>query len=246
MRQALLVLPLLAALASWAVVLPAGRSAAGAADKLEAGDAAGAGLPLEQPGPLGATSSVLYNLGQRWHAQGDMARALGAWRAAWELEPSAGDIAHNLTVARRSFPDVPSPAPAATVWSGLLPAGALGLVSLVAWMAAAWVTERWRRDEVGWPVATGVALLAAGTSGLWADVVWTARGSTCAVVVAEAPMRDVPDVQDSIRRTLPVGTELRVDGWRGGFAHVEDGLGRQGWVVETTVYLAVEPGWWGR
>lgn len=237
---------LLAALVTWLLVLPAGRSASASADKLEAGDIAGAGLPLEQPGPAGPTSSVLYNLGLRWQAQGDTARALGAWRAAWELEPSAGDIAHNLAVARRSFPDVPAPAPAATMWAGLLPAGALGVAALVAWMAAALVTGRWRRDEVGWPVAVGLVGLAAGATATWADLAWSAGRSVCAVVVAEAPMRDVPDVQDTIRRSLPVGTELRVDGWRGGFARVSDGLDRQGWVADTTLYLPVEPGWWGR
>lgn len=238
--------PIVATVVSVLIGLQAGGAASTAADKLAAGDAPGAALPLEQPGPMGPTSSTLYNQGLIFHAQGDNARALGAWRAAWELEPSAGDIAHNLAVARRAFPDAPAPAPPPTLATSLLPASAQALLALFAWMAAALTTRRWKAGELGPWLAASVSLGAAALSALWLHSAATSRGSVPAVVVLDAPLRDTPDVQDAVRRTLPPGAELRVDAWRAGFAHVHDGAEHQGWVVDTALYLPVPPGWWGR
>lgn len=235
-KQGLFVIP--AILLLGAAVLPQlpGRAivAEGAAH-VEAGelDEAVSGLTLTRP-----SAAALYDLGVAWFKKGDAVHALGAFRAASEIAPRDGDIAHNLAVARLAFPDAPAPAGHAVPWAALVTPGELGLLAIVTWFVSGALVRRWRSAQDGLAGALGAVgvsalLTAPATFGHVAQ-----DGTAPAVLQSPAALRGAPEITERVLANLPVGSELRIDALTADFARVEDGQGRRGWVPRAALYTA--------
>lgn len=234
-KQGLFVIP--AALLLTAAVVPQlpGRAvvAEGAAH-IDAGelDEAVSALTLTRP-----SAAALYDLGVAWFKKGDAAHALGAFRAASEVAPRDGDIAHNLAVARLAFSDAPAPAGYAVPWAALVTPGELGVLALLAWFVSGALVRRRSAEEglVGALLAVGVS---AALSGLAVVGSIAQAGSAPAVLESPAALRGAPEITERVLANLPVGSELRVDAFTADFARVEDGQGRRGWVPRAALYTA--------
>lgn len=222
-----------------AVVIAVGLSSgdgpaitAGAA-ALAVDDAAGAVRALSPPPDSSPSANRLMDLGVAHHRQGDLPRALAAWRNAWELAPRDPDLAHNVALARASLEGEATPAPAARPWLGLITADELGLIALIALVAATVPLWRARRDPTAVARPALVWFGAAALAALAADAAQVERGIV--VTLTPAALRALPDPSEPDRAVIPAGSELRVLARRGDFVRVADGEARDGWILASSV-----------
>lgn len=181
------------------------------------------------PGGVG----VLYNLGNARFRQGEMGRALAAWRQAEWVTPRDPALRHNLDLIRRRLGH-PAPPPWRrwTAWL-TLDEWASGAVVLAwvwsGWMGLARLRPGWASTGSGVRAVLGgmAALVAAGWLTAWVSVV---RGPNAAIAAREVPARFGPLEESDIAVNLADGTEVRVEQHRNGWLRVVDAEGRGGWV----------------
>lgn len=181
------------------------------------------------PGGVG----VLYNLGNAHFRQGELGRALAAWRQAEGITPRDPALRHNLELIRRRLGQPPAPIWRRWVGRLTLDEWAMGAVGLV-WVWAAWTLWGRLRPEHA-RVGSGVRAVLGGAAGLvvaawltaWVSVV---RGPNAAVAGREVPARFGPLEESEIAVTLVDGAEVRVEQRRNEWVRVVDGEGRGGWV----------------
>lgn len=181
------------------------------------------------PGGVG----VLYNLGNARYRQGELGRALAAWRQAEWITPRDPALRHNLELIRRRLgqPEVPF----WRRWSaGLtLDEWAVCAVALV-WVWAGWqvlgrLRPGWARWGAGLRAALGVlaAIVLAGWAGAGMSML---RGPNAAIAGREVAARYGPLDESDIAVNFADGTEVRVEQARNGWFRVVDADGRGGWV----------------
>jgi tetratricopeptide (TPR) repeat protein len=181
------------------------------------------------PGGVG----VLYNLGNARFRQGEMGRALAAWRQAQWITPRDPALRHNLDLIRRRLGQSGIP-----VWRRWLEWWTLdewggGAVALV-WAWSVWgVLIRLRpglaRIGAGLRGLLGgfAALVVAGWIAAWVCVV---RGPNAAIAGREVVARYGPLEESEIANRFTDGAEVRVEEHRNGWVRVSDAEGRGGWI----------------
>lgn len=205
---------------------------------LAAGDLAGAAAGYEKVVAAGGTGGdVWFNLGNVYYRQGELPRAVLAWRRAELRDPRDPDVAANLEFARRKLPDRldvarrhPSFAPwqvALTVdearWLGWAAVG-LGLLAA----AGRGLTSRFPLAGVGGAAAAGGLTLLAGA---WAQERLPPGG----VVLAEEVSAQ-SDLGGGVTLfTLHGGAEVEVTEQAAGKVQIRLPDGRRGWVAAEAV-----------
>lgn len=198
---------------------------------------------LSAPSSLPPSVTNLVDRGVIHYRRGDLPRALAAWRAARELAPRDPDLVHDLALARSELPPgLPPPVGPRLAWMELITPGEVGLLALLAWIAAGAATSAWRREGEGLPIALVAAAVAATLSGAALAGRHAHLTEPPGVVLEEAVARDAADLQAGQRFLLPAGAEVRAEARRGLFLRVVDGEGRRGWVFAESVDVA-DPGW---
>lgn len=203
--------------------------------------AAGGGAP---------SAATMRRLGDVAYRQGDVARAIGWWRAAREIDPRDATLVHNLALARASVAGLPDPAPPLRGWTEVVtPTEATGVGVL--WLALASGGGIWRRRALArggdpserpslwaspWVVVwlLGAILFATG----WSAAIEAARQPVAVVAVADAAVRAEPLAQANTTRALAAGQEVRVLATRRGFVRVAAADGASGWVVAEDLFQA--------
>ena len=191
-----------------------------------------------------ASAALATNLGRAAYQQGDRPRAIAWWRQAKRLAPRDPDVAHDLDLVRAELGAVPVPAPTAAPWTDAATpgeVGALGVTLAAVASLGAWILRRRPSDPTAAIpiVALGVAGAALILTSTQAQLRWA--GSPVGVVRTPAAIRDLPTLDAAGRDSLPAGSEVRIDGARGGFLRVHAGDGREGWVVADQLWT-VGPG----
>lgn len=207
---------------------------------LDGGDPAAAATSWSGLVEAGEPSTDLWlAVGHARYAEGDVPRAIAAWRRAWTLSPRDSDVIHDLAVARSRLDGVPAPvgpSPAWTVVGTPVELGGLAGLLLVAFSAGA-VRAR-RREASPWPPAAvgalGLLLAAVAVAGALEQSYRPIR------VIVEGPARVRVDaaLDAPSRFALPAGTEVKRVDRTADFALIEDGDGRRGWVPVS----ALDPG----
>ena len=181
------------------------------------------------PGGVG----VLYNLGNARFRQGELGRALAAWRQAEWITPRDPALRHNLDLIRRRLGQ-----PEVAFWRGWL-----GWLTLDEWaVSAVFLVWAWS----GWQILVGIRPgLADSGSGVrrvlgaaaalvlmaWvSDWVLIYRGPNAAVAGKEGAARFGPLDESDIAVNFPDGTEVRVEQSRNEWVRVVDAEGRGGWM----------------
>ncbi len=181
------------------------------------------------PGGVG----VLYNLGNARFRQGEMGRALAAWRQAQWITPRDPALRHNLELIRRRLgqPEVP-------VWRRWL-----GWWTLDEWAVAAivlvWAWSGWHillrlrpgLSDSGSGTRAMLGVVAAVVVGCWwASWILVHRGPNAAIAGNPVPARYGPLEESDVAVNFADGTEVRVEQSRNGWIRVVDSEGRGGWV----------------
>lgn len=181
------------------------------------------------PGGVG----VLYNLGNARFQQGELGRALAAWRQAQWITPRDPALRHNLDLIRRRL-GRPEP----EFWRRWLlwwtldewGVGAVGLVwAWVGWQIVVRLRPESARSGAGLRRAVGgmALLVVLGWASAWVSVV---RGPNAAIAGREVAARYGPLDESEIAARFADGAEVRVEEQRNGWLRVSDAEGRGGWV----------------
>jgi tetratricopeptide (TPR) repeat protein len=181
---------------------------------------------------------VLYNLGNARFRNGEVGRAIAAWRLAERAEPGRGEIRGNLELARRQVAG--GAGPEWTQWVRRLPPRRWAVPAAVA--AWSWAILLFvgldRDDRAGhfrrWMNRLGAAtiLLLLGYSVSLAGT----RSAPDAVVVGQGvAARFGPVDESSVAFPLPDGAEVRVDEVRGPWIRIVDSFGHVGWLPGSQV-----------
>lgn len=200
----------------------------------EQGDLPGAVAGFERalqgaPGGVG----VLYNLGNARYRQGEMGRALAAWRQAQWITPRDPALRHNLDLIRRRL-NQPEP-PFWRRWLAwfTLDEWAVSAVVLV-WAWSLWrivVRFRPRSADSLSGIRGALGLVAAAVLVAWVSAwVCAFHGPNAAIAGREVPARYGPLEESDVAVTFTDGTEVRVEQSRNGWVRVVDAEGRGGWV----------------
>jgi hypothetical protein len=209
------------------------------ADALDRGELAGAIEIWHSADEAGTGSGKLhYNLGIAWSKMGDDARSVAHFRAAARQRPRDNFVRHNLALGRSRLDGaVPPPVQLPYSWMNLVTPGELGVVAWLLVCLASCLMILHRMGPRGSRTTFARAALVSAASGL---VLTTAavRGFSAVVrhpvgvVVGEvaARARLVPEADARVSHTVPPGAEVTVLAAEGGFALVEDGTGKRGWV----------------
>lgn len=195
-------------------------------------EAAVAGFERALQGAPGGVG-VLYNLGNARFRQGELGRALAAWRQAEWITPRDPALRHNLDLIRRRLgqPEVP-------FWKRCL-----GWLTLDEWAVSAvllvWAWSGWQivvgirpgLADSGSGVRRVLGVAAAVVLGAWLSA-WVSihRGPNAAVAGKEVSARFGPLDESDIAVNFPDGTEVRVEQSRNGWVRVVDAEGRGGWI----------------
>jgi tetratricopeptide (TPR) repeat protein len=189
--------------------------------------------------------AVYHGLGNALYRQGDLGRAIAAWRQAQALAPRNGDIAANLQRARRETRDrleVPGPGAGPFFWQHWLSTRDSALASgfLVALALVGLLVRRWTRAGGWW----GWESLLSGLLGLLlaASTMAAARQPPAAVVVLpEVAARSTLGPQGIDLFVLHEGAEVTVAERADDHALVVLPDERKGWVPEAAL-VSAEPG----
>jgi tetratricopeptide (TPR) repeat protein len=195
-------------------------------------EAAVAGFERALQGAPGGVG-VLYNLGNARFRQGEMGRALAAWRQAEWITPRDPALRHNLDLIRRRLSQSEPP-----FWKQWLM-----LLTLDEWAAVAgvlvWVWSGWqifirikpRLADSGFGVRWLLGAVAAVALGGWVTAwILVQQGPNAAIAGKEVPARFGPLEESDIAVNFADGTEVRVEQYRNGWVRVSDAEGRGGWI----------------
>lgn len=181
------------------------------------------------PGGVG----VLYNLGNARFQQGELGRALAAWRQAQWITPRDPALRHNLDLIRRRL-GRPEP----ELWRRwlnwwTLDEWGMAAVCLV-WAWAGWqIVVRLRPESARSGgglrgILGGMAVLVVlGWGAAWVSVV---LGPNAAIAGREVAARYGPLDESEIATRFADGAEVRVEEDRNGWVRVTDAEGRGGWI----------------
>lgn len=181
------------------------------------------------PGGVG----VLYNLGNARFRQGELGRAMAAWRQAQWITPRDPALRHNLEVIRRRLgqPEVPLWRRWLEWWT--LDEWAVGAIVLV-WAWSGWqILIRLRPGSVdsGAGIRRVLGLASGVVLGAWvASWILIVRGPNAAIAGDPVPARYGPLEESDVVVNFADGTEVRVEQSRNGWIRVVDAEGRGGWV----------------
>lgn len=195
-------------------------------------EAAVAGFERALQGAPGGVG-VLYNLGNARFRQGELGRALAAWRQAEWITPRDPALRHNLDLIRRRLGQSEVP-----FWKRCL-----GWLTLDEWAVSAvllvWAWSGWQivvgirpgLADSGSGVRRVLGVAAAVVLGAWLSA-WVSihRGPNAAVAGKEVSARFGPLDESDIAVNFPDGTEVRVEQSRNGWVRVVDAEGRGGWI----------------
>jgi tetratricopeptide (TPR) repeat protein len=184
------------------------------------------------------TVGALYNLGNARYRNGEIGRAIAAWRFAERAAPGRRDIHANLDLARSrlSLPGASS----SSAWVRRFPPGfwavlaAIGtwiwtiLLLVCRWRPA--MAHRLRRPVAGLGAATVILLL------VYSVALAIGRSSPDAVVVVRGTGARFGPVEESpVALPLGDGTEVRIEEERGDWVRVLDANGHGGWLPRDQV-----------
>lgn len=199
------------------------------------------GLVREIPG----NGYLHYNLGNAYLRNGELGRAIAAFRRARALLPRDEEVRANLEFARKSAKDAiapPEPSQVATTlffWHYELAREELAAIALLCnllfWsgLGLLLVVRRW--EPLRWLlIALLLPLLAAGGS----LAVRTLAPQRVAVVVPqEVDAFTGPDAESVVRFKLHAGTELEIRDTRDGWVRIALPDGQQGWLQRDWVQV---------
>lgn len=200
----------------------------------EQGDLPGAVAGFERalqgaPGGVG----VLYNLGNARYRQGEMGRALAAWRQAQWITPRDPALRHNLDLIRRRLGQPESPFWRRWLAWFTLDEWAVSAVVLV-WAWSLWrmvVRLRPRSADSLSGIRRLLGFVAAAVLVAWVSAwVCAISGPNAAIAGREVAARYGPLEESDIAVNFADGTEVRVEQSRNGWVRVVDAEGRGGWV----------------
>jgi tetratricopeptide (TPR) repeat protein len=181
---------------------------------------------------------VLYNLGNARFRNGEVGKAIAAWRLAERAAPGRGEIQRNLELARRQVGS--GSGPDWTPWVRRLPPRRWAVPAAVAaWSWAILLLIGLGRDDRAgrfrkWMNRLGAVtiLLLLGYSVSMAAV----RSAPDAVVVGTGVAARFGPVDESpVAFPLPDGAEVRVDEVRGPWIRIVDSFGHVGWLSDGQV-----------
>ena len=181
------------------------------------------------PGGVG----VLYNLGNARFRQGELGRALAAWRQAQWITPRDPALRHNLELIRRRLgqPEAPLWKRGLTWWT--LDEWAVASIVLI-WAWSGWqifIRIKPERASSGSGVRGLLGAVAFLVLGGWsASWVLMLRGPNAAIAGNPVPARYGPLDESDVSVNFADGTEVRVEQSRNGWVRVVDAEGRGGWV----------------
>lgn len=194
--------------------------------------------------------ALYYNLGNATFKAGDLGRAILNYRRAQRRLPRDADVAANLRLARAQTQDRLEPEESATVvqliehllvdWTTRDEIAALTLALWIIWCGLLVLALMTRRQQRGRRVIrtllvmVGVLLLLSVLS--LGIRMWSARGPTPAVIVAESiEVRSGPGADYLTEFTLHAGAEVRIIETRGQWARIALPGELQGWAPEAAV-----------
>lgn len=190
--------------------------------------------------------AVLFNLGNAWFQDGQLGKAIAAYRRARALAPRDAAIRANLHLARsRLPPGVASSRGLLIRVQELLTANEWGLAALGAAVASGLllllreITPRWRppmRTLTWWSGGVAALTLAAA-----AGSVWTGRRVDAVVVEPEVTVRYGPLKEAQEAFELPDGAEVSVRDRKDDWLMVRDSGGREGWLERSRVMVLPSP-----
>ena len=184
-----------------------------------------------------SSASLHYNLGVAAYRADELPLAIAHWRAARRMEPRAGDVVHNLAMARGELSGVPRPVGEPLGWMEFTTPAELGILAMVLLAMMSWAL--WRRRHEAWPGwVAWAALMGAILGSMATHGVWVREAETVAVLLDEAALRESPASDGVELGALGAGAEVRATGARGPWVRVESVDGRRGWVPAGTVLLA--------
>lgn len=172
-----------------------------------------------------------YGLGASAYRLGADGAAVAAWTRAARLAPRSRTLARAMLL-------VPAPDPASAEWRRVLPftSEEALLVAVVLWLAA-WagvvISGRWRGR---WAVVAAGAVVAALVGG-WSG--YEAR-RPLGILTSNTPLRVSPAGRAPGSRDLPVGTAVRPQARRQGWALVRSATGEVGWISSPQVVWVQE------
>lgn len=200
----------------------------------EQGDPAAAVAGFERalsgaPGGVG----VLYNLGNARFRQGEMGRALAAWRQAEWITPRDPALRHNLDLIRRRLGQ-PEP-PFWHRWIGFLTLDEwAGACLVLVWLWSGWhllIRLKPGLADSGSGVRGVLGGVAIAVLGVWVSAwITVQRGPNAAIAGKEVPARYGPLEESDTVVNFADGTEVRVEQSHNGWLRVVDAEGRGGWV----------------
>ena len=181
------------------------------------------------PGGVG----VLYNLGNARFRQGEMGRALAAWRQAEWITPRDPALRHNLDLIRRRLSQ--SEPPFWKQWLLLLTLDEWAVVAgVLVWVWSGWqifIRIKPRLADSGSGVRWLLGAVAAVALGGWVTAwILVQQGPNAAIAGKEVPARFGPLEESDIAVNFADGTEVRVEQYRNGWVRVSDAEGRGGWI----------------
>ncbi len=181
---------------------------------------------------------VYFNLGNAYLRNGELGRAIAAFRHSRILLPRDGDVLANLRFARESTKDAIAPPEPSAVMSTLLfwhyrfsrtELAAIAVVSSLAFWGVAIARLLIIRSEVlRWLSMILLVVLLAATGSLAEKRFFTRP--VAVVVPQEIEAHTAPDADSVVRFKLHAGTEVRVNDEREGWLRIGLPNGQQGWI----------------
>lgn len=217
------------------------------ANKLyEEGHYAAAVAAYEKMARSGQVSAAMYfNLGNAWFKDGQIGRAICAWRRAEQLSPRDPDVRANLQFAR-SQPGLGAPALPGnrwTRWASLFtldewtaPASAFGALLFIV-LTGRQIWPAWRKSSGGlvWALAAGFVC---GMICLGLAMEARYGVQSVVVVVPEAVARRSPLEEATGVFTVHDGAELLVLDRKDGWLEAADAANHSGWLQQEQVEMA--------
>ncbi|MDX1502161.1 MAG: tetratricopeptide repeat protein [Thermoanaerobaculia bacterium] len=205
----------------------------------EQGDYAAAAALYERLVGSGFDNGHLYyNLGNARLRNGELGRAIAAYREARRRLPRDREITANLEFARKSTKDAlqpPEPSPVlATLffWHYELSPREIGIAALVLnllfWCALTLRLFRRGSEPLKWLTLALLAPLLAAAGSLAAHELLPDR--VAVVVPQEADARTAPDPEAVVRFQLHAGTEVRLEERADGWVRIALPDGQEGWM----------------
>jgi tetratricopeptide (TPR) repeat protein len=189
--------------------------------------------------------TIYYNLGNAYLRNGELGRAIAAYRNSQSFQPRNQDLQANLDFARKTAKDaIQPPQPSALVatlffWHYQLSLSELVwtviIVNLMLWSILVLRLYRRASEALRWTFFALLLLLLATGGSLAVHTLFPAQ--IAVVVPQEVEALTGPSDDAVVRFKLHAGSEVRVKDQRDGWLRIALPDGQQGWVNQQ--YLAV-------